>query len=232
MRLKQPEKGYRYNTDSILLYDFVSLKRGTELLDVGCGCGVIGLLLARDFGLGLTGVDIQGDMIKFARENAELNGIKARFFTADFRSFTTLVSENRAKKYDAIVCNPPFYKAATTKSGDRSLNAARYANALPIDDFLRRAGALLCGNGDLFFCYDAGETYKLLNLLKVLKWNVRKVQFAHKDRETSARLIFINARKSPLKNSEVLPPIFMRENGEISAAAKAISERAETICWN
>ena len=44
MLLYQPQEGYCYNSDSIFLYDFISSfnPRG-RMLDVGAGCGVVGL---------------------------------------------------------------------------------------------------------------------------------------------------------------------------------------------
>ena len=49
MLLYQPESGYCYNSDSIFLYDFInSFKPKGKILDVGAGCGIIGLLVARD----------------------------------------------------------------------------------------------------------------------------------------------------------------------------------------
>ena len=49
MLLYQPESGYCYNSDSMFLYDFVSsFKPKGEVLDVGAGCGIVGLLVARD----------------------------------------------------------------------------------------------------------------------------------------------------------------------------------------
>jgi len=49
MLLYQPESGYCYNSDSIFLYDFIdSFKPKGRVLDVGAGCGVLGLLVARD----------------------------------------------------------------------------------------------------------------------------------------------------------------------------------------
>ncbi|MEJ2469363.1 MAG: methyltransferase, partial [Campylobacterales bacterium] len=46
MLLYQPSEGYCYNSDSIFLYDFVSsFKPRGRMLDVGAGCGVVGLLV-------------------------------------------------------------------------------------------------------------------------------------------------------------------------------------------
>ncbi|MDR0664548.1 MAG: methyltransferase [Helicobacteraceae bacterium] len=225
MELRQPEKGYRYNTDSILLYRFASQKRlNGSLLDVGCGCGIIGLLLARDFGLSLVGVDIQEEMVRFAVQNGALNGISARFFADDFLKFDI------GEKFDTIVCNPPFYGAKTAASPDPSLKLARYACALPIEDFLRRAGRALKSNGDLFFCYDASKVSSLLKTLGDLRWKTRAIQFAHKTNGDSARLIFVRAGKRAVKATEVLPPLILRDKDGISADIRLIGKKAGTLC--
>ncbi|MDO9208145.1 MAG: methyltransferase, partial [Sulfuricurvum sp.] len=46
MLLYQPDGGYCYNSDSILLYGFIAqFNPKGKLLDVGAGCGIVGLLV-------------------------------------------------------------------------------------------------------------------------------------------------------------------------------------------
>ncbi len=45
--LTQPAKGYRYSIDSFLLADFVSKLSFNSAIEIGGGCGVISLLLAK-----------------------------------------------------------------------------------------------------------------------------------------------------------------------------------------
>ena len=52
MILAQLENGYRYNSDTLVLYDFICSGVGEisgRVLDVGAGCGILGLLLKSDF---------------------------------------------------------------------------------------------------------------------------------------------------------------------------------------
>ncbi|EAK0114761.1 methyltransferase, partial [Campylobacter jejuni] len=46
--LAQLSQGYRYNSDSLILADFI-LKQGIKgaVFDVGAGCGIIGILLKK-----------------------------------------------------------------------------------------------------------------------------------------------------------------------------------------
>nr|WP_321432635.1 methyltransferase [uncultured Campylobacter sp.] len=88
MKIFQLKDGYRYNSDSLFLWDFArkncSFKASQSLLDVGCGCGILGLLLARDFNCALSCIDIQPQNCELAQINARANDIKASIICADF----------------------------------------------------------------------------------------------------------------------------------------------------
>jgi tRNA1(Val) A37 N6-methylase TrmN6 len=160
--LYQPTSGYCYNSDSIFLYDFIlTFKPKGMLLDVGCGVGIISLLLTRDFPIETTVIDKQEKMLDYARHNFALNGLEVKSHLGDF---TELVTEER---FDYIVSNPPFYDPRVTQSEDSHLNIARYAHHLPIDAFVRRVKTFLKPKGWFIFCYDAKQIDLLLHYLKV-----------------------------------------------------------------
>jgi tRNA1Val (adenine37-N6)-methyltransferase len=77
MILHQPQNGYCYNSDTLFLYDFITnfpVKK--NVLEVGGGCGVLGLLIARDFRINLTVIEIQKIMADFIVKNAKINSIE------------------------------------------------------------------------------------------------------------------------------------------------------------
>ena len=45
IKLIQSKKGYRFSIDAILLSEFVSIKPGDVIVDLGTGCGIIPLVL-------------------------------------------------------------------------------------------------------------------------------------------------------------------------------------------
>jgi tRNA1(Val) A37 N6-methylase TrmN6 len=131
--LYQPVSGYCYNSDSIFLYQFISkLEPKGSVLDVGCGVGIISLLLSRDFDIQTTIIDKQEFMLEYARYNFAINGLEVSAVQGDFIEW---VSEDR---FDYIVSNPPFYDSRVTQSQDTSLNIARYAHHLPLESFIKR----------------------------------------------------------------------------------------------
>lgn len=224
MFLYQPTSGYCYNSDSIFLYDFISRFKPTgKLLDVGCGVGIISLLLSRDFNIQTSIIDKQEKMLKYAKHNYTLNGLETKSYLGDF---TELQTEDR---FDFIISNPPFYDSNTTQSGDTHLNIARYAHHLPIESFIKQVKTFLKPKGWFIFCYDARHVDKLLHYLKINKINTEKIQFVHSKIDRESKLVMIAARNNSKSMTQVLPPfVVFDEKNVYMPQAQEIFDRAKT----
>jgi ubiquinone/menaquinone biosynthesis C-methylase UbiE len=66
-------------------YDRLNIAPGCQLLDVACGSGQLALMAAKD-GIGVTGVDIAGNLVERARARAQAEGLNAEFKEADAES--------------------------------------------------------------------------------------------------------------------------------------------------
>lgn len=219
----QPQSGYRFNSDSIFLYDFASSfnPRG-ELLDVGSGVGVVGLLLARDFHLSLTLVEKQEVMAAYARKNAKINGVEADIWLGDFLSFDS------RKRFDFIVSNPPFYHENVIKSEDSHLSICRYNGNLPPKPFFKKVRNLLKPRGRFIFCYDASQISEILPLLQESSLTVEHLRFVHPKISRPAKLVLVHARKDSKAKSVVLPPLVPFDGEEYAEEAKEIFKKART----
>ncbi|HEC1793620.1 TPA: methyltransferase, partial [Campylobacter lari] len=78
LKLFQHSKGYRYNNDSLLLFDFLSKNNlKGNILDIGCGCGILGLLIKQRFpNSNVYLLDIQEQNIKLSYKNAKENKLE------------------------------------------------------------------------------------------------------------------------------------------------------------
>ncbi len=224
MYLYQPPTGYRYNSDSIFLADFIARfsPRG-RVLDVGSGVGIVGLLVARDFPVEMSIIDKQPRMIAYARHNYALNGLDV---AAEVGDFTEMSGE---RVYDWIVSNPPFYDSAVTQSDDESLNIARYAHHLPIRDLIQAAKRLLRPRGRLLFCYDAKQTDRVLAELCEAKLNPETIRFVHPKADREAKIVLIAARANSKAMLSVLPPLIVFDaNNRYLPEAQGAFDRAGT----
>ena len=224
MFLYQPKKGYCYNSDSIFLYDFISrFNPKGELLDVGCGVGIISLLLTRDFNIETTIIDKQESMLSYAKYNYALNHLNVDAYREDFQRYEP------SKKFDFIVSNPPFYDENVTQSLDEHLNIARYAQHLPIEPFIEKVKKLLKPRGYFIFCYDAKQIDRLLYSLKENKINPEVIRFVHSKVDRESKLVFIGARMNSKSLTKIMPPlvVFDKESNYNEEAMGAF-ERAST----
>jgi tRNA1(Val) A37 N6-methylase TrmN6 len=199
--LYQPTSGYCYNSDSIFLYDFIStFKPKGKLLDVGCGVGIISLLLSRDFNIETTIIDKQELMLNYAKHNYFINNLKVQSYLGDF------VELSIDNKFDFIVSNPPFYDSNVQQSKNTHLNIARYAQHLPIGKFISKVKTMLKPRGWFIFCYDAKQIDLLLHYLKLNSINPEKIQFVHSKLDRESKLVMIAARMNSKSMTQVLPP--------------------------
>ena len=224
MFLYQPTSGYCYNSDSIFLYGFISsFNPKGSLLDVGCGVGIVSLLLSRDFDIKTTIIDKQEKMIEYAKHNYCINSLDAKGYLGDFIEFKT------KEKFDYIVSNPPFYDSSVTQSENIHLNISRYAHHLPIAEFIPKIKQLLKPRGWFIFCYDAKKTDQLLHYLKINGINPEKVQFVHSKLDRDSKLVMIAARNNSKSMVQVLPPfIVFDDKSAYREEARKLFQRAAT----
>ena len=134
IRMKISDAQFRVSTDSMVLADFCRIKSGSRVLDLGCGCGTLGLLLlGADGTLHVSGIEIQEAAARQARENAEENGVSDRFCAVcgDLRQAHAEIAPGG---FDCVLSNPPYYppKSGHLHTQD-SLSAARSEICCPFD---------------------------------------------------------------------------------------------------
>ena len=224
MLFYQPDTGYRYNSDSLFLYDFISsFKPRGRMLDVGAGSGVVGLLVARDNPkVELFAVEKQDVFTFLATKNAEVNKIPYNLTQTDFLTYED------EQGFDYIVSNPPFYHEGASRSDDEMIHTARYNVHLPIQKFVTKAASLLRSQGHFIFCYDAQQFGLLCAALDNAKLRVVDVQFVHSKRDRKASIVLVHARKNSKSLMKVWPPFFAFEGDVYSPEAAAIYTKART----
>ena len=201
------ENVFPLTTDSILLADFANAGSAgvKNILDIGCGSGIVGLLLAwNNTDAHLTGIDISEDAVACARENIEQNGFGGRFEvvcgdikTADFPGGL----------FELAVCNPPYFEKGRGKPG----GFMREESTATLRDITEAAAKLLCPGG--VFCLvmrfeRLGDTLEILTELEFSPERLRLVQHT----ETAPpSMALVSARLGTTTELEVQPPLILKD---------------------
>ena len=130
----------RYFGSTSVLASFVEALdvAGREVLDMGTGCGAIGLIAARK-GAHVTAVDINPAAVECAKANAVSNGLALDVWESN------LFENLGDRAFDFVIWNPPFFPKEPQNFGEMAFFVGEEFSTLEI--FARRLGKHLKADG-------------------------------------------------------------------------------------
>ena len=139
----------KVGTDGVLLGAWTPIKKAKKILDVGCGSGLIGLMLAQRSDTSIIGIEID----HLAAQEAKLNTTNSPWSNRIniINGDITLEEFQRVlPKVDLIVSNPPFF-TETLKSPEKARSVARHESDFGVVSLIKIASAILPCDGRLCF---------------------------------------------------------------------------------
>lgn len=163
LQIQQPSTGFRSGSDAVLLAAAVRGAPGQKILEVGCGAGVASLCLAHRLPeVRVTGIDVQGDLISLAKENAYQNNLSDRikFVQQDIEAS---LEGLKPQSFDQVFSNPPYY-GGYSRATDEVRALARQGSVL-FKDWVTFCLKMLKPRGRLTLIYPAGQLQRLVQAL-------------------------------------------------------------------
>jgi tRNA1Val (adenine37-N6)-methyltransferase len=213
LKLIQSRTGYRFSIDAILLSQFVTVKRGDRVLDLGTGCGIIPLVLLLTKPVGYTfGLEIQKELADQAARNTVLNGYENRMgvILGDIKH-----PPFAPASADVVTCNPPYRpKNSGRINPDLQRAIARHEMLASLDDILNGACRTLRAKGRLAMIYPAVLLADVLVRMRGFDLEPKRLRIVYPGMESEAKLALIEAALGGRRGLKLLPPLF--DQGEFS----------------
>ncbi|HFK5505853.1 tRNA1(Val) (adenine(37)-N6)-methyltransferase [Elizabethkingia anophelis] len=164
----QDKEVFRVGTDGVVLGALCNGEGAVRALEVGCGTGLISLMLAQRFSSAVfDALDINTKAVEIAGQN---------FSNSPFANRLNVVEINyndfeSVEKYDLIVSNPPYFESDSSKD-----LIARHQVLLSFQQLIYKSARLISDTGILSViipCDDAG------NFITIAEYNnlylIRKI---------------------------------------------------------
>jgi len=113
------ENVYEPAEDSFLFAENLILKQGDHVLDMGTGCGILGVIAATKTAK-VVGVDINPHAVHCAKQNARLNHVSEKMFFMQGDLFAPLKIE---EKFDLVLFNAPYLPTENENGGSWHVRA-------------------------------------------------------------------------------------------------------------
>ncbi len=155
--------GQKIGTDGVLLGSVAALKQSVNVLDIGTGSGIIALMIAQKQDASIDAVEIDQDACIDANKNFSNSPYKDRIklYNRSIQDFTN----HNPKKYDLIVCNPPFFHNSY-KSEKLKRDLARHSDFMPFDNLFECVCKLLEPGGVFLLITPYKQDEEIIELTK------------------------------------------------------------------
>ena len=218
IEIEQPRKGYRYNQDPFHLVEFIvehSDRWHNQLagrcLDIGCGVGILPLLLACKLPeTRFTGIEIQDELARLATRNCQRNQLDDRIqiINADYRNYNCRT--DGIDFFQTIISNPPYYPEA----GGRINNCpqkriARHEISSSLTSLTQTAAFSLNNKGLFITIFPAERLLELTTHLKSVKLEPKHLKFIHPKGSDRAVMLLMAARKNGAPGIIIEEPLFI-----------------------
>lgn len=210
--IQDPER-FCFGVDAVMLTDFVKVKPGEQVLDLGTGTGVIPILLsAKTEGKHFTGLEIQPESADMAERSVAYNHLeeKVEIVTGDIKEAADMF---KTASFDVITTNPPYMlNEHGLKNAADAKTIARHEILCTLDDILRESAKLLKESKGRF--YMIHKPFRLVEILtKMCRYKIepKRIQFVHPYIDKEPTMVLIEGLKGGRSRVTIEPPIVMYE---------------------
>lgn len=214
----QKKNAFRFGVDAVLLANFCKIRKGSSVVDLCSGTGIIPLVIAgKNQPRRIIGIEIQEEMVEMAQRSVKLNKLenKINFIQGDLKDIEMLKSIGKA---DVVTVNPPYklYNSGIINC-DRRNAIARHEICCKLEDVIIAAKTLLSDNGRMYMIHRPERISDILITMRKYKIEPKVIRTVHPNSKKAPSMILIEGQNNGGVFLKWEPPLFIcDENGNYS----------------
>ena len=217
----QKKRGYRFSIDAILLASFVRVRKHERLLDIGSGCGIIPIYMAKKGYMNdMIGIELQKTLFDTAQKNRVINHCEdhVRFINADIAD---VLEDMKKDPFQVIVANPPYTKRHSGRiCPEESRLLARHEEKLDIESLTTAVSKLLSKKGRFYTIYPARRLAELVTAAQSKKLALKKLRVVYPRQAEEANLILAEFLKEGGPGVAIEKPLYVYNGSALSDEVK------------
>ena len=219
MKIVQDTDGFKFSLDSVLLANFVTLnKRINNVMDIGCGNGIISILLSMRTNAKIIGIEIQNESYLNSLESIKINNLNSQItvYNEDIKEFYKSLESD---SYDVVVCNPPYFSGDNV-SKTISKKIARHSFYLDYNDVILISKKILKNNGIVAIVHRPENLMEILFTMRKNNIEPKKIRFVYPYKGKNANILLVEGMKNGKPGLKIMDPLYVYENGEYTEEIK------------
>ena len=215
-KIYQDDDCFAFSLDSIMLANFATIRlRDKKILDLGCGNGVIPLILSLRCNKPIVGIEIQSKLADMAKRSVEYNNLDSQIaiVNSDMKLY---VKPENIGMFDLITCNPPYFRVNEKNYFNLSPQKliARHEVKITLSDVFSVSKKLLANNGNFAMVHRPERLLEILTLFRENGIEPKRLQFVYEKVSKESTLVLVEGQKNGKPGLKIEKPfILYNEDG-------------------
>ena len=209
----QDPKRFCFGMDAVLLSGFAQAGKGSRVLDLGTGTGIIPILMAaKTQAAELFGLEIQAESADMARRSVFLNHLENRITIAE-GDIKEAGEKFDAASFDVITCNPPYMISQHgLQNPDNPKAIARHEVLCTLEDVVRAAAKLLKPGGKLYLVHRPFRLAEIIVTLHTYHLEPKRMKLVYPFIDHEPTMVLIEAVRVAKPRMTVDKPLIIYES--------------------
>ena len=218
-KIYQDTDCFSFSLDSVMLANFATIRLRDKLIcDLGCGNGVIPLILSLRTNKNIVGVEIQEKLANMAKKSVIYNDLTEQISIINC-NMKDYVCEDTFESFDLITCNPPYFKVNDKNYFNDSYEKmiARHEIEINLSELLLVVNKLLKNNGNFAIVHRPERLLEIFDLYRKNGIEPKRLRFVYEKISKESTLVLIEGQKNGKPGLKIENPLILyNEDGSMS----------------